>query len=84
MMRVVTPASSPQVEGALREAGFGVTVINADGRDGEVRLAFTIIPRRRTREALRLVHDLDPAAFITLQDIETVDPPERRAAFPAK
>ena len=33
------------------QAGFGVTVINADGRDGEVRLAFTIIPRRRRREA---------------------------------
>ena len=47
MMRVVSPVTSPQVDEALRRAGFGVTVINADGRDGEVRLAFTIIPRRR-------------------------------------
>ncbi|MBM3695891.1 MAG: DUF2179 domain-containing protein [Actinobacteria bacterium] len=84
MMRVVTPVTSPQVEGALRKAGFAVTMVNADGRDGEVRLAFTIIPRRRAREALRIVHSLDPAAFVTLQDIETVTPPERRAALPVK
>jgi uncharacterized protein YebE (UPF0316 family) len=84
MMRVVSPITSPQVAEALRRVGFAVTVVNADGRDGEVRLAFTIIPRRRTREALNIVHDLDPAAFVTLQDIETVTPPERRAALPAK
>ena len=84
MMRIVSPSASPQVDEALRQAGFAVTVVNADGRDGEVRLAFTIIPRRRTREALNIVHDLDPAAFVTLQDIETVTPPERRAALPAK
>jgi uncharacterized protein YebE (UPF0316 family) len=84
MMRVVSPSASPQVDTALRRAGFAVTVVNADGRDGEVRLAFTIIPRRRTREALNTVHDLDPAAFVTLQDIETVTPRERRASLPAK
>lgn len=84
MMRIVSPSGSRQVDKALRQAGFAVTVINADGRDGEVRLAFTIIPRRRTREALSIVHDLDPAAFVTLQDIETVTTPERRAALPAK
>lgn len=84
MMRIVSPSGSPQVDESLREAGFAVTVINADGRDGEVRLAFTITPRRRTREALNIVHELDPAAFVTLQDIETVTPPERRASLPAK
>jgi len=84
MMRVVSPVQSPQVAGELRHAGFGVTVINADGRDGEVRLAFTIIPRRRRREALGIIHDLDPTAFVTLQDIETVEPPERRVSSPFK
>jgi len=84
MMRVVSPVESPQVAASLREAGFGVTVVNADGRDGEVRLAFTIIPRRRRKEAVRIVHDLNPTAFVTLQDIETVAPRERRASWPFK
>lgn len=84
LMRVVSPVASPQVDDDLREAGFGVTVINADGRDGEVRLAFSIIPRRRRKEALRIVHGLSPQAFVTMQDVETVTPRARRAAWPFK
>jgi len=84
MMRVVSPVASPQVADELRSAGFGVTVINADGRDGEVRLAFSMIPRRRRKEALGIVHNLNPTAFVTLQDIEKVTPRERRAASPFK
>jgi uncharacterized protein YebE (UPF0316 family) len=84
MMRVVSSVASPQVADDLRSAGFGVTVINADGRDGEVRLAFSIIPRRRRKEALGIVHHLNPTAFVTLQDIEKVSPGERRAASPFK
>jgi uncharacterized protein YebE (UPF0316 family) len=84
MMRVVSPITSPDVAPRLRAAGYLVTEVNADGRDGEVRLAFTIMSRRQRKEALRLVHEVDPAAFVTLQDIETVTPPERRAALPAK
>ena len=43
-------STAPRWTRRCGRAGFGVTVINADGRDGEVRLAFTIIPRRRTRK----------------------------------
>jgi uncharacterized protein YebE (UPF0316 family) len=84
MMRVVAPVTTPQVADRLRVAGFGVTVVNADGRDGEVRLAFSIIPRRRRKEALGLVQDMNPTAFVTLQDIETITPRARRAAWPFK
>lgn len=84
MLRIVAPVASPPVASGLRDAGYLVTVMNADGRDGEVRLSFTIIPRRRLREALRLVRDLNPAAFVTLQDVETVGVRQRRAWLPFK
>ena len=84
MMRVVSPIGSPQAYDDLRRAGFGVTVINADGRDGEVRLAFSIIPRRRRRDALGIVHTINPTAFVSMQDVETITPRHRRAAWPFK
>jgi uncharacterized protein YebE (UPF0316 family) len=84
MMRVVAPVGSPQVAAALREAGYLVTVINADGRDGEVRLAFTIISRRQRRSAECIVRELNPGAFVTWQDIETVEPQQRRGWIPFK
>ena len=84
MMRIVAPVGSPQAHDELRRAGFAVTVINADGRDGEVRLAFSMIPRRRRREALEIVQTVNPTAFVTMQDIEMVTPRHRRAAWPFK
>lgn len=78
VMRVVSPVDSPQVDGDLRKAGFRVTVLNAAGRDGDVKLAFTMIPRRRAREAMAIVHSLNPGAIVTLQDVEMVSLPYRR------
>jgi len=84
MLRIVAPVASQPVAPGLRDAGYLVTVMNADGRDGEVRLSFTVIPRRRVREAMRLVRDLNPKAFVTLQDVDRVETRQRRAWLPFK
>jgi uncharacterized protein YebE (UPF0316 family) len=78
VMRVISPVDSPQVDDPLREAGFRVTTLNAEGRDGDVRLAFTLIPRRRIREAMAIVHQRNPRAVVTLQDVEMVRLPYGR------
>ncbi|MEB2312064.1 MAG: DUF5698 domain-containing protein [Polyangiaceae bacterium] len=67
IMRVVAPVGSVSVETALREAGFFVTVLNAQGRDGDVRVSFSVLPRRRMQEALALVGRVNPAAFVTFE-----------------
>ena len=47
---------------ALRAAGYRVTVLGGEGRDGEVRMAFTVVPRRRSRDVLSIVRRADPTA----------------------
>jgi len=76
VLRVITPIDTPEVAPSLRQAGFGVTVVNAEGKQGDVRLAFTVIPRRRADEALRIVSRVNPEAFLTLEDVSQ---PELRA-----
>jgi uncharacterized protein YebE (UPF0316 family) len=79
MMRVVAPVASPSAAGALREAGYIVTEVNASGRDGEVRVSFTVLPRRRVQEALTLVRTVNPQAFVSFEGTT----PVRLTAFPA-
>jgi len=74
LMRVVAPVDSPALDEALRAAGFYVTVLNARGRDGDVRVSFTILPRRRMQEALRLVGRVNPSAFVTFEPTTPVRP----------
>lgn len=54
---------------ALRSAGYRVTVLGGEGRDGEVQMAFTVVPRRRSGAVLDIVHRADPAAFVTIEDV---------------
>jgi uncharacterized protein YebE (UPF0316 family) len=79
MMRIVAPVDSPSAAGALREAGYIVTEMNATGRDGEVRVSFSVLPRRRVAEALKLVRTANPQAFVAFEGTT----PVRLTAFPA-
>jgi uncharacterized protein YebE (UPF0316 family) len=69
VMRIITPIGTTEVAPALREAGFGVTVVNAAGMDGEVRLAFTVLSRRRADEALAIVAKTNSEAFVTMEEV---------------
>lgn len=80
VMRVITPFDAPEVAPALRDAGFGVTVVNAEGKEGDVRLAFTVIPRRRTPEVLSIVRAINPNAFVTVEGVSTPQIRARRAS----
>lgn len=67
LLRIVTPVGSPSAEAPLREAGFYVTSLNAQGRDGDVRVHFTVLPRRKVPEALRILRQASPNAYVTLE-----------------
>lgn len=72
-VRVVAPLDSTQVAPILREAGFPVTVVNAHGRDGEVRLSFMVMPRKQVKQALSLVYTTNPQAFVTVEEVNLPD-----------
>ena len=73
LLRVIAPIDSPPVAASLRAAGFAVTVLNAEGRDGDVRLNFMVLPRRRVKEAMAIVHQINPDAFVTVEDIRIAE-----------
>lgn len=54
---------------AIRSAGFGVTVMPAEGRGGEQAILFVVTLRRRARELLDLVRDTDHDAFVTVDSV---------------
>lgn len=76
IMRVVTPLGTPPVDEALREAGFYVTVLNARGRDGDVSVAFSVLPRRKMQFALGLITGINPQTFVTFENTT----PQKNAA----
>lgn len=67
LIRIVSPVDAPAVGPVLRDAGFLVTIVNGEGGEGEVRVTFTVVPRRRVDDVLGLIHSHNPWAFVTLE-----------------
>src|SRR4051812_36208678 len=66
MARILTRLAPEALIKALRDRDFGVTVMNGEGKTGEVRVILVVAPRRRTRELLAAVTQHDPQAFVTI------------------
>ena len=79
LVRVVAPVHSPSLSDALRQEGFYATVVNGSGRDGDVRISFSVVPRRRVQEVLELIQRVNPQAYVTVEETT----PMRVTALPA-
>ena len=65
VVRVFCPANSPSVAEALREDGYGVTIIDGEGKDGPVKIYLCVIPRRKLKSVLKMIEKINPNSFIT-------------------
>jgi uncharacterized protein YebE (UPF0316 family) len=69
VLQVITPVHSPPIAEVLREQGYMVTVINAEGRDGGVRIAYSVVPKRQQVHLLSLIGHINSKAFVTVENV---------------
>ncbi|MCS6992230.1 MAG: DUF5698 domain-containing protein [Anaerolineales bacterium] len=67
--QIVSPRRGVLLANALRQAGFGVTEIPARGKDGMVSMLSVSILRKDTGRIEQLVHETDPEAFVTIEEV---------------
>ena len=65
VVRVIAK-DAPELDDAIRAAGWGVTEVLTEGRDGPGRLLFIVSKRRKTKKLLDVVHAHAPNSFITV------------------
>lgn len=68
LVRVVAPRDTPPVGPVLHDAGYPVTILDGEGRYGQVRVSFSVIPRRRVDHVMALIHAHNPEAFVTVEE----------------
>lgn len=72
LVRIVPRKDTTQLIARLREEGFGVTVVDAEGVKGKVKIVFTIIKRKRAPQVVALINQYNPNAFYTIEEIKAV------------
>jgi uncharacterized protein YebE (UPF0316 family) len=71
-LRIISPRLGVSLAEMLRSAGYAVTEIAARGKDGMVSMLSLSVLRKDVPHVEALVHEKDPEAFITSEDVRTV------------
>ncbi len=72
IVHIITRAQRGLVAAALRDGGFGVTEIDAQGLEGQVAMLHVVTQRRDIVQVRSIAETADPAAFISVEEARTV------------
>jgi len=70
IIRVILSSESPELISALKAHNFGLTILDAEGAKGKVKVLFSIIRRKEIAVFLHTLHDHHPTAFYTIEDVK--------------
>lgn len=80
LVRVITEMDAAQLLDSLRAEHYGVTSIDGHGSSGQVKIIFTVVPRREVRKVVSLVKNFNPHAFYTIEEVGFVE----KGVFPSR
>lgn len=70
-IQVITLANPLELAEKLREEGFGVTIVEGQGREGIHPILYIILRRKRVKELLGMIDDWDESAFVTVMETKS-------------
>lgn len=73
LIRVVTKNPLSSLMKYLKREGYGVTVHDAEGLYGTVKILFTVVPRQQIEPVVDHIKELNPQAFYTIEDVRFVN-----------
>jgi uncharacterized protein YebE (UPF0316 family) len=80
LIRVITRKDAAELVEYLKSADYGVTSVDGHGTDGQVKVVFTIVPRREVKSVTDLINKFNPQAFYSIEEVGFVE----KGVFPQK
>ena len=71
IIRVILSKQSPELIDKLKSQNFGLTLVDAEGSKGRVKLVFSIIRRKELPHFIDTVHQFNPTAFYTVEEVKS-------------
>lgn len=70
VVRIITKQNCDILIRELREENYGVTVVDAEGSSGSVKMIFTIVKRKNVKIVIEKIKINNPNAFYSVEDIK--------------
>ena len=68
-VRIITKRGADTLIQNITNEGFGITFVDAQGKYGDVHILYVTCKRKRLNQLLHLIHEYNPKAFYTIEDI---------------
>ncbi|NVO03125.1 MAG: DUF2179 domain-containing protein [Bacteroidetes bacterium] len=73
IIRIIAKEKSQELTEKLRENGYGLTVLNAEGIKSDVKVIFSIFDRKDTRSVVKIIKEVSPHTFYSIEDVKSVN-----------
>ena len=70
VIRIITNQNCDELVAALKTENHGITVVDAQGAVGPVKMIFTIIKRKNVKEVVLMIRQYNPTAFHSIEEIK--------------
>jgi uncharacterized protein YebE (UPF0316 family) len=71
ILRIITRRDSSEVINNLTENDFKVTTMNAEGKNGMVKIILMVLERHTIQDALNIIRKTNPNAFYSVEDVRS-------------
>src|SRR6266481_5631273 len=69
VVHITIREGAPELIESLKQTGYGVTALDAQGATGPVRVVFTVIRRKQLAKVVAIIKGFDPKAFYSVHDL---------------
>lgn len=73
VIRIITNQNFDGLLAALKNENHGITIVDAQGAMGPVKMIFTIVKRKNVQEIVRIIQQHNPTAFYSIEDIKNAN-----------
>lgn len=73
LVRIITKKEAFRLVDMLRDKGYGITTLKAQGAEGEVAVIYVIVSRKNMNDVVSLIKEYNPQALYTIEDIRFVN-----------
>lgn len=73
LFRIITQKEASTLILRLREKGYSVTSLEAEGNSGLVHIIFSVIKRSESKKVIEIINQHNPNAFYSIEDVRKVN-----------
>lgn len=69
VIRIITRKDASDLIASMKSKNYGVTIVDAEGATGNVKLIFTVIKREDVDEVVGMIKQFNPKAFYSMEEV---------------